>query len=211
MAPNGNITMQVMELFPSPVFIAVTDALDNDLLARRMYAIRDEEISAGVAENIGRSNVGGYRSYDVLKRNEFDDLKQVILTTMNECMVKGKWFAEPEVKMSQMDAMWGVINGRGHSNSTHNHPNCWISGVYYVKVPSEPLRAGSLTFRDPNLARTYTRSFYRSVQSEVLSITPQAGKLIMFPSWCEHFVTANQTDEDRIAIAFNIKHHTEVR
>ena len=33
----------------------------------------------------------------------------------------------------------------------------------------------------------------------------------MFPGWCEHFVGPNQTDEDRIAIAFNINHHKTLR
>ena len=201
-------TLHVMELFPTPVFVAQTHALDNDLLARQIYAIRDGEIAAGVAENLGRSNDGGYRTYDLVQRPGFDALKRLILATVNDHMVKGKWFAEPEVTPSQLGAMWGVVNGKGHANSTHNHPHSWISGVYYVKVPVEAARAGSITFRDPNLARTYTRSFYRSVQSEVLSITPLAGKMVMFPSWCEHFVTSNQTDEDRISIAFNINHMT---
>ena len=208
MTKDTKTTLHVMELFPTPVFIALTHALDNELLAKQIYAIRDAEIASNVTENTGRSNDGGYRTYDLVYVNGFDALKQLILATLNDYMVKGKWFAEPEVKLPQLGAMWGVINGKGHANSTHNHPHSWISGVYYVKVPSESIRAGSLTFRDPNLARTFTRSFYRSVQSEVLSITPLEGKMILFPAWCEHFVTSNQTDEDRISIAFNIDHHT---
>lgn len=83
-------------------FVAMPDAVDNVLLAQKMYAIRDEEIAAGFGENIGHSNVGSYPSYDILKRSGFDGFKQFILTTMNACMVKGKWFAEPDVGMSQL-------------------------------------------------------------------------------------------------------------
>jgi uncharacterized protein (TIGR02466 family) len=196
--------MHVMELFPTPVFVVQTQALDNRQLSQQMYAVRDEEARAGHAKNLGRSNDGGYRSYDLMKHSGFDALKQFILATVNTHLAKGRWFAEPDITPDQMRAMWGVINGKGHSNGPHNHPHSWLSGVYYAKVPQDAARAGSLAFRDPIVARTFTRSFYRNVQSEVLMIAPEEGKMILFPSWCEHFVTSNQTDEDRIAFAFNI-------
>jgi ectoine hydroxylase-related dioxygenase (phytanoyl-CoA dioxygenase family) len=33
---------------------------------------------------------------------------------------------------------------------------------------------------------------------------PENGKLIVFPSWLEHSVLANKTNEIRISIAFNV-------
>lgn len=206
MIKNVNTTMHVMELFPTPVFIAQTNALDDHYLAQQIYAIREEEIASRISEKSGLSSYGGYRSYDLIQRDGFEELKQHILATLNEFMVKGKWFSESEVVPSQLGAMWGLINGKGHSNSTHNHPHSWISGVYYAKVPTESKLAGSLSFRDPILARTFTQSFYRSVQSEVCAITPEVGRMIMFPSWFEHSVSPNLTDEDRVAISFNIYH-----
>ena len=203
---NIKTSMQVMELFPTPVFVVQTQGMDNKELARQIYAIRDEEIAAGIADKTGTSNNGGFRSYDLLQRAGFAPLKQLVLAMLNERMVKGTWFAEPEVTEAQFGAMWGVINGKGHANSTHNHPGGWISGVYYPQVPAAIERAGSLSFRDPILARTFTRSFYRNVQAEVASVLPEVGKLIMFPSWCEHHVGPNLTDEERIAISFNINH-----
>lgn len=199
-------SMQVMELFPTPVFVVQSNGLDNGALAAQLYAIRDEEIAAGIADKSGRSNNGGFRSYDMLQRPGLEPLKQLILTTLNAHLVSGKWFAESAVTEDQFGAMWGVINSKGHANSTHNHPHAWLSGVYYPQVPVDASKAGSLSFRDPILARTFTRSFYRSVQSEVCTIPPATGKLIIFPSWCEHFVGPNLTDEDRLAISFNINH-----
>ncbi len=203
--------MQVMEIFPTPVFVVQSEGMDNQMLANTIYAIRDDEIKRGIADKDGRSNNGGFRSYDLLPLREFDSLKQLILNTLNERIVSGKWFAEPQVTLEQFGAMWGVINSRGHSNATHNHPGSWLSGVYYAKVPKNVAKAGSLGFRDPILARTYTRSFYRSVQAEVCAIEPGEGKMMIFPSWCEHHVAPNNTDEDRIAIAFNINHHPHLR
>lgn len=203
---NMKASMQVLELFPTPVFVVQTEGVDNEELARQIYAIRDEEVAAGIADKTGLSNYGGFRSYDLLPLPGFAQLKQLVLRVLNECMVNGAWFAEPEVTEAQFGAMWGVINGKGHANSPHNHPGSWISGVYYPQVPAAKERAGSLCFRDPILARTFTRSFYRNVQAEAASVVPEVGKLIMFPSWVEHHVGPNLTDEDRIAIAFNIDH-----
>lgn len=203
---NVKTSMQVMELFPTPVFIVQTQGMDNQALARQIYAIRDEEVAQGIADKAGLSNNGGFRSYDLLQRKGFDPLKRLVLAMLNERLVKGNWFAEPEVTPAQFGAMWGVINGKGHANATHNHPGGWLSGVYYPQVPADIERAGSLSFRDPILARTFTRSFYRNVQAEVASVVPEVGKLILFPSWCEHHVGPNLTDEERIAISFNINH-----
>ncbi len=35
-------------------------------------------------------------------------------------------------------------------------------------------------------------------------IEPYDGLLLYFPTWFEHDVTENETDEDRISIAFNV-------
>jgi uncharacterized protein (TIGR02466 family) len=205
-----NTSLRVMELFPTPIFIVQTDGMDNQHLASQIYAIREEEARAGIADKT-LSNVGGFRSYDLVKHPGLASLRRHILKTLNDTMVKGQWFAEPEVVEAQFSAMWGVINGRGHANATHNHPDAWLSGVYYAKVPKDADKAGSIGFRDPNLARTYTQSYYRNVQSDACMLPPAEGKLVMFPGWTEHFVGPNQTDEDRIAIAFNIRHHKALR
>ena len=205
-----NKSMRVMELFPTPIFVIQTEGLDNRQLASEIYAIRDKETRDGVADKL-LSNLGGFRSYDLVKHPGLAPLRRHILKTLNEHMVKGQWFAEPEVVEAQFGAMWGVINGRGHANATHNHPDAWLSGVYYAKVPSDPDKAGSIGFRDPNLARSYTQTYYRTVQSDVALLPPAEGKLVLFPGWTEHFVGPNLTDEDRIAIAFNITHPKTLR
>ncbi len=37
------------------------------------------------------------------------------------------------------------------------------------------------------------------------SVAPEAGKLLMFPSWLEHGVPQNTTDEERISMSFNFE------
>ncbi|HEY4082909.1 MAG TPA: 2OG-Fe(II) oxygenase family protein [Burkholderiaceae bacterium] len=197
--------MQVLELFPIPVFITKSTEIDTQALSRTIYGIQQDELAAGVADKTGFSNIGGFRSYDILERPGFEALRKFIVTTLNEKVLQGKWYLEPRIDENFISGMWTMINKKGHANSMHIHPDSWFSGVYYPKVPSRPELAGELCFHDPITTRTFTRSFYRSVQAEVFRLTPEEGMMVIFPSWFEHSVRANQSEEDRISIAFNIR------
>ncbi len=199
--------MNVMELFPIPVFITQTTQLDNAHMCETIYRIRDEEIGRGQGVKTGLSNLGGFRTYSLLKVPAFEELKQFIVASINNNILSGKWYPGPPIDESYIVAMWSIINNKGHANSVHNHPHAWFSGVYYPKVPDDTDLAGTLCFRDPILARTYSRSFYRSVQSELCCLPPAEGLMVIFPGWFEHSVRPNLTDQDRIAISFNVKAH----
>ena len=202
--------MQVLEMFPIPVFLEKSTGIDNRALSQLIYGIQEEELAAGTAHKTGFSNIGGFRSYEILQRPGVEDLKKFIVETLNRQVLKGKWYAEDEIDESFVSGMWAMINKKGHANSAHIHPDSWLSGVYYPKVPSNPGLAGALCFHDPIATRTFTQSFYRSVQAEVFMVTPQEGLMVIFPSWFEHSVKANQSDEDRISIAFNIRRQQAV-
>jgi len=106
----------------------------------------------------------------------------------------------------EITGMWAVVNGPGSSNRLHNHPFNYLSGVFYLQVPED---SGSLIFHDPR------------PQSEVLSppkkqgenlhtahrVTwePKQNDLLVFPSWLQHEVEINNSQEERIVISFNIE------
>ena len=92
------------------------------------------------------------------------------------------------------------------SNSPHFHPNYFLSCVYYPKVEKN---CGDLYFMNPTPGVKYALPFpllnRQSIYNDVeYSITPETGKLVIFPSWLTHWVTPNHSDSDRISIAFNI-------
>jgi uncharacterized RmlC-like cupin family protein len=83
---------------------------------------------------------------------------------------------------------WFNAQGPGQSTTEHNHEEDdeLLSGVYYV---SAPRRAGDLVLLDGALT---TR------------ITPEAGKFLFFPPSLPHRVEINESDFQRLSIAFNI-------
>lgn len=203
------IQLKPIEIFPTPVFFVAANELNHAALADAVYKVRDDELdpSSEKPKRSVLSNMGGYHSQDVLQYPEFKPLRQFIVRALNENMLAGKWFSEKPIDESYVVSMWSIINQKGHTNSAHIHPHAWFSGVYYPKLPADIKNAGNICFKDPNLARQYSRSFYRNVQSDLCCFSPQVGTLIFFPGWLEHSVGPNLTDEDRIAIAFNIKTH----
>ena len=104
----------------------------------------------------------------------------------------GKPLVVPYKEMGlPMDEFWFNITRPGESTGWHDHKNrSVLSGVYYLKVPDN---AGDIIFRK--------RDKDKIVEWNIRSET---GKLILFHSNIEHSVTINESNHDRISIAFNL-------
>lgn len=89
-----------------------------------------------------------------------------------------------------------------------------VSGVFYVATPPN---AAPILFRDPRyvfprcqISKPATNPRFFGSSGPLppfdvpLAIQPQAGDLLMFPSWLLHEVPATPGDEPRISIAFNM-------
>lgn len=102
---------------------------------------------------------------------------------------------------------WINVNRAGDHNLLHCHPGCFLSSVYYVKVP-QAMHGGQIFFRDP---RGPAVAMYESPGIELpwvgsgvgIPFTPATGLLLIFPAWLEHRVEAFQGDGERISVAFN--------
>ena len=81
----------------------------------------------------------------------------------------------------------------------HNHGSSDISGVYYFKVPSG---GSELFFRNP-ISHLDSSLVYEHLSSGI-DIKPEQGSILLFPSWLQHGVKTNMSDETRVSISFNI-------
>jgi uncharacterized protein (TIGR02466 family) len=98
---------------------------------------------------------------------------------------------------------WANINPKYASNKIHDHANCLLSGVYYVKTPPD---SGVLMFYDPRSAKTFYRPPLRDFNAYTADAVAHAateGLLLIFPSWLKHGVEPNLGEGDRISISFN--------
>jgi uncharacterized protein (TIGR02466 family) len=108
-----------------------------------------------------------------------------------------------------LDNMWININKRGSYNVAHSHPVSLLSGVIWVKTSDN---CGNIVFNSPNYFTEHL--LISNVDRQVAEqynyhsnfyFTPTEGSMIIFPSSLQHWVEANESAEDRISIAFNLK------
>lgn len=104
----------------------------------------------------------------------------------------------------EITGCWANINPKGGIHPAHNHPNNYLSGVYYVQIPDG---ANAIQFHDPRpqvimiTPRVQTHNVHNSI---VANVRVRAGQMILFPAWLVHSVHPNPNDQPRISISFNI-------
>lgn len=107
---------------------------------------------------------------------------------------------------------WTVINRAGDYNVPHNHASNLLSGALYLSVPAG-MKGGTINFQDPrlNLNAHDTPGMQRQQvrppwMGSRYTVKPNAGEIIVFPSWLNHWVDPFQCDQPeavRIVISFN--------
>ncbi len=105
---------------------------------------------------------------------------------------------------------WVNFNRPGDSNPRHDHTDHVIlySGVYYLKVPPN---SGRILFSDPRglTINSMADARYYGYEPDI-SIDPEPGMVVYFPSWLEHEVEKNEGNSERVSIAFNIVSACEI-
>jgi uncharacterized protein (TIGR02466 family) len=194
--------LEVTPAFPTLIGrlrIPDADATNQDLQA--LIIAEEAEYSS-----LGRSNIGGWHSRpDFLSRREpavsaFTAwltwaLRRMIDATAGVDAFKGTLSA----------SAWATICRAGAYHAPHSHPDSAWSGVYYVdpgtSSPNHPL-SGVLEFLDPRAAVEAVTA-PGDPYGEPFRVRPQAGLLVVFPSWLYHWVHPYAGQTPRIAISFN--------
>src|SRR5579871_2378316 len=156
--------------------------------------------------SLGRSNIGGWHSRaDFLHRpnDSVAALTSWIIWALRRmiCVTTG---SENFVGAAAISA-WATVCRAGAYHAPHSHPDSAWSGVYYVNSgsenPHQPL-SGMLEFIDPR-AGAEAVSAPGDPYGEPFRVRPQAGLVVVFPSWLYHWVHPYTGDTPRIAVSFN--------
>ena len=194
------MTFHIHQELYFPTSIYIHDVKDptamNQELEKNILKWQQED-----PKGLNKTNRGGWHSPTTMHdKPEYQQLMAILFNMAQEIFKK-----EQLDQSVALGNMWANINPPRAWNLKHNHANAFFSGVYYVKVP---VNAGQLEVHDPrpgpqllrpkqntdNLSREYWRS---------VSFDPQEGRIIIFPSWLEHEVKSNESNEMRISISFN--------
>ena len=99
---------------------------------------------------------------------------------------------------------WININGKHDYNMPHDHQNSVLSGTYYVQVPEQDM--GDLVLHRGDTAEFFLTSKVEREQTmanaTAVPCPVKESMFYLFPSWVKHSVERNNTDSERISIAF---------
>jgi len=155
------------------------------------------------SEGVKKSNFNGWHSHDFnLNEDAPKNFTQAIKLNINQALKDMNWDLEKqEVKIT---SMWAIINEKGAFNQRHHHGNSDLSAAYYVTAGKN---CGDIVFYDPRPAPVYRHPVAKSpniLNASVNSVQPEEGLLVLFPSYLEHSVNPNNSNNKRIVISFNV-------
>ena len=182
-SPKKNISYNAIPLFPTPLLqIEVPEYKEILPIA---YKLRDED-----PDGMKASNMGGWHS-------PLQPLPDVI----HNYVPFPDWNG----------TAWYMINKNMQGNYSHTHPlNDWAA-VLWLKVPPNAAR---LEFEHPDCFAQYkcidsVGKYHKNIREQfnywqAWSVEPVEGRMLMFPASLRHRVYFSATDEERIAMSFNI-------
>jgi len=193
--------MEVIMEFATPVGMFYTD--DKELTT---------DIFSKVLDTAESSNEEVFFYLDQ-SRTTPDDLntRECFAPLVNHIEKKAERFSEEVLGVRKSDialhSMWSNIHNSGSKHHYHQHPNAFLSGVYYPYIP-ECKKPGNIVFVDPRQAKNMVYAdFFKSscISNRNIWVTPETGLLLLFPSWLEHgtdpFIGFD--DQKRVSISFN--------
>ena len=187
--------------FPTPVWTLQIDNYKNVNEEMHTYI---KELQNKDQIGISKSNLKGWHSKDFnLNEKQPQNFISLIYSSIKQVMHDMNW--DKHNQIAKINNMWAIINTGGSANLRHQHGNSTISGAYYVRAPEN---AGDIIFYDPRPAPIYSHPNAvspNSLNAQINGISPKEGALVLFPSYLDHSVNENKSNEERIVISFNIR------
>ena len=188
-------------LFPTPVWTIQLENFRN--MNEEMYSfIKESQVKD--QKGIKKSNNKGWHSKNFdMQEIQIQNFIKNISPSIEKVMTDMNW--EKNKQSVKISNMWAIINIGGSTNSRHQHGNSTISGAYYVRAPEN---CGDIVFYDPRPAPVYyypNTSAPNFLNAQVHSVRPKEGALVLFPSYLDHSVNENLSQDERIVISFNIR------
>ncbi len=198
---------QISMVFPSFIYQGALNRAGslNRELAREIHILSEID-DAGVKWS--KANyVGGYSSYSSQDRLHltsptFAELEKLLRPHMRRFARKLGF--DLTGRRLEMTTCWANLMGQGTHHTMHTHPNCVLSGVYYVTIPPQ---SSPFKIEDPRLglmmAAPPRKTTAPNNQQNYMLLSPKPSGFVMFESWMRHEVPPHRAKAPRLSISFN--------
>ena len=196
-------------------FIASVQLADD--VTNALIKMTDKIIDDKKSESHGQSLAGVIDKELRIYKSDMDEfgVDQMMESCMRSyvvhCAKQHQKFYENWTYESHLNSAWVVSQYENEYNPLHNHTGCDISGVIYLKMPDVKGRRNIESKKgkpDHDSDITFVHSAMGNRNFDVLekgliTMTPQTGMMVMFPSYLLHTVYPFIGKEERRCIAFN--------
>lgn len=184
----------IEHIFPTPIGVYKNVKLAEEILPVAKTMLESDEFRRD-AWGYKNTYTGGHKNQSPLEKYE-----PIILEYINSFLFEIGYITwqGAVIEMFVSDLR------KGDTHPQHCHPNCDISGVFYLQIPE---KSNAIRFFDP-------RPIKRFVQPKIVEPTiynqgwvvykPEVGKMLIWESHLDHEVPPTQNTEDgRITLVFN--------
>lgn len=195
----------VLQLFSTPVYINRVDFSNQDLKFINNLNFRPSGSYTAVDGTVLFNCLKTDSNY-ILNIPELYKFKENILFEIDFFLKKRLNFNK-KLKFN-ITTSWAIKHQKGHFSHLHLHKNSLYSGVVYLHCNKD---SGRLSFK---LGDDQTPLFpshlkmeideYNVYNSSVWNYLPKINDIIIFPSHLSHSVEVNNSDEERLVVAFNV-------
>jgi uncharacterized protein (TIGR02466 family) len=190
-------TSEVLPLFPSVIWRL---RLDGDVAARLSAAVI-AQADALMGHRRDESPARFMQSHQKLHHDpDMQPLADVIRSGAQEVLN----FMELGDNPIEITGLWTNIGRPGAFHKPHRHPNNFLSGTYYARLPD---RADGIQFLDPRSEAGLLMPQPRKLNqhnSGKITLPVSEGDLLLWMSWFRHAVPPNPSREDRYTASFNL-------
>jgi len=176
-------------IFPTPVAFF---EFGTDLTEVELYFIKNQE----VRNNDGNKTSVNNNLFDCPEIAEIARFCEESVAEYFKEIYAPKFEVQPYITQS-----WANYTSKGQFHHKHEHPNSFVSGVFYVQAQQDIDRI--YFYKNGYQQIKLPTDNYNLFNSDSWWLGVKTGQLVLFPSHLTHMVQTVQTDETRISISFN--------
>ena len=206
-----NIPMQRYDLWAVPLFEVAwpqhqEHRAELKAVCDRLRAARDH---SGVSEHIKPRVYESGFDFVLQQDAAVQAWKQWVCETVYNAVVTTNlryWPAGCRVAV-ELHESWCHVTDRGGYHDRHIHPNSAWSAIYYLDPgDSDVITASGVNrFYNPSSVQYSDGGTLWSSESSSVDIEPEAGNLVIFPSWIQHAAMSYLGDAPRYVLSCNCR------
>ena len=179
-------------IFSTNIFVS-----DNVLDQKYIDSMKEDILKS----SIEKQRVNWQSNPNLHKEKKYEQLTVKVIDMVELVIKDYKWIYEK----FEITNMWANILKPGEMHRPHTHSNNILSGVYYVDTNKDDV--ANIQFYDPRPQSSIISpdvTEYTRDNAHIWMIHSIINRMIIFPSWLQHYVPTNISKTNRISIAFNI-------